>query len=62
MLTNKELEEYINKEAVKCIIKLAIINDNSLTLSQKRYALDRVDVAAMQADTIKKILDAFGII
>lgn len=55
-------KEQIEHEAIKNVLKMAVINNTSLSPIQKQQAMDRIDEAAKQADWIVNILRQCGYI
>ena len=55
-------KEQIEHEAIKNVLKMAVINNPSLSPIQKQQAMDRIDEAAKQADWIVNILRQCGYI
>lgn len=55
-------KEQIEHEVIKNVLKMAVINNTSLSPIQKQQAMDRIDEAAKQADWIVKILRQCGYI
>ena len=55
-------KEQIEHEAIKYVLKMAVINNTSLSPIQKQQAMDRIDEAAKQADWIVNILRQCGYI
>ena len=55
-------KEKIEHEAIKNVLKMAVINNPSLSPIQKQQAMDRIDEAAKKADWIVNILRQCGYI
>lgn len=55
-------KEQIEHEVIKNVLKMAVINNTSLSPIQKQQAMDRIDEAAKQADWIVNILRQCGYI
>lgn len=55
----EELEK-INKELVKNVLKMSVMNNVSLSQSQKQQAINNIDRAAQQADWVMEVLKMCG--
>lgn len=53
-------KEMIEHELIKNVIKMGIINNQSLNLVQKQEAMNRVDIAAQKADWFVELLRQCG--
>lgn len=54
--------EKLQRETFKNIMKMAVLNDQTLDLSQKKMAIKRIDEAATKADWIIEVLTQCGYI
>lgn len=52
--------EKINQELVKNVLKMSVMNNVSLSQSQKQQAINNIDRAAQQADWVMEVLKMCG--
>lgn len=55
-------QEMIQHELIKNAFKLAVMNNPTLTLDQKQYAVDEIDKAARKADWLYNMMKQCGYI
>lgn len=52
--------EHVQHEAIKTILKQAIMNNSELTPMQKQQACNNIDIAALKADWITEMMKMCG--
>ena len=53
-------QEHVQHEAIKTLLKQAILSNPNLSVAQKHSAMDNIDRAANQADWITEMLRMCG--
>lgn len=54
--------EKLEHEAIKNLLKMSVLNNNSLSIEQKKQAMNNIDQAAQQADWIIYMMKMCGYI